>query len=118
MTHTTAIPSINSASEAMQLQPHPTHATEATCAHPTILPDVALVLNSTIVEATRRIAHINGQAFTVGEDIPMADKFVELGTMLRLIEVASGRVILQCGDERIELTIPEPMSAVRINFPR
>jgi hypothetical protein len=87
--------------------------------HPALTPaTTGLTLTSTILGPQRQIAQINGRSYTVGQTVEVAreKEKAPVQATFKLMEVYPRRVILQSGEERLELTIPEPGSSGKIEF--
>jgi hypothetical protein len=77
---------------------------------------VGLSLTSTIIGPQRRVAQINGRTYTEGQTIDVGKERDSVPTKVQLIEVHPRRVVLQCGEDRLELVIPEPGSSDKIEI--
>lgn len=75
-----------------------------------------LTLTSTIIGPQRRVAQINGKTYAVGQAIDAGKENGSARATFQLIEVHPRRAVLQCGEERFELTIPEPGKSDKIEI--
>jgi hypothetical protein len=75
---------------------------------------LGLVLSSTIIGPSRRVARINGKTFEQGQTIEVLKDGQHIS--LTLSEVQPRRVVLTRDSSQVELTIPDPIQSKRIEF--
>lgn len=99
--------------------PAPLAAEKPEVAPPAVTPAAAgLVLTSTIIGPQRRVVQISGKMYSVGQTIDTAKEKEGACVTFKLVEVHPRRAVLQNGDERYELTIPEPGASQKIEVGR
>jgi len=75
---------------------------------------LGLVLSSTIIGPSRRVARINGKTFEQGQTIEVLKDGQHIS--LTLSEVQPRRVVLTRDSAQVELTIPDPIQSKKIEL--
>ncbi len=84
---------------------------------PTITPgDAGLTLSGTLIGPRNRAARINGKTYSLGESIEIDDAEKMVRASFKLTEVHSRGVVLQSGEKRFELKIPDPAESGKIEI--
>jgi hypothetical protein len=75
-----------------------------------------LLLTSTIIGPQRRVAQINGKTYAEGQAIDVGREHDAAVRTFHLVEIHPRRAVLQCGEDRLELVIPEPGDSQKIEI--
>jgi len=75
---------------------------------------LGLMLSSTIIGPSRRVARINGKTFEQGQTIEVLKDGQQIS--LTLSEVHARRVVLTKESSQVELTIPDPIQSKKIEL--